>query len=258
MLNFVLCSTRALARNARHSNALTCTPVLARPSERALFGKALGRRRTRSALARPTRMVIEEPVVEEEIDPGKVEGTDLQVLRYPHPLLRAPNATVQPDEFNDELKQIAKEMLLVMYASRGVGLAAPQVGINKRLMVFNPEGDSQAFLKEVVMVNPEIVGKSKKTLVEPEACLSFPGMNGNVRRHEWVKIEATRLNGKKFKVRFEGWVARIFQHEFDHLQGILYPDKLETDEDRANVKERLAELVEEYRRAPYEGQAAAL
>lgn len=203
-------------------------------------------------------MVIEEPVVEDEIDPGKVKGTDLRVLRYPHPLLRAPNASVEAEAINDELKKIAREMLLVMYASRGVGLAAPQVGINKRLLVFNPDGDQTAFLKEMVMVNPEIVGKSKKTVVEPEGCLSFPGMSGEVRRHEWVKVEATRLNGKKFKVRYEGWVARIFQHEFDHLDGILYPDKLETDEDRANVKERLAELVEEYRREPYEGREAAL
>lgn len=203
-------------------------------------------------------MVAEKLVVEEEIDPGSVEGTDLRVLRYPHPLLRAPNANVQPDEFNEELKKTAKEMLLIMYASRGVGLAAPQVGINKRLMVFNPEGDEKAFLKEVVMVNPEIVGKSKKTIVEPEACLSFPGMSGNVRRHEWVKVEATRLNGKKFKVRYEGWLARIFQHEFDHLQGTVYIDKLEADEDRTKVKDRLAELVEAYRQEPYKGQEPAL
>lgn len=203
-------------------------------------------------------MVAEKPAVEEEIDPGTVEGTNLRVLRYPHPLLRAPNATVQPDEFNDKLKKTAREMLAIMYASRGVGLAAPQVGINKRLMVFNPEGEKKAFLKEIVMVNPEIVAKSKKTVVELEACLSFPGMSGNVRRHEWVKVEANRLNGKKFKVRYEGWIARIFQHEFDHLQGTVYVDKLETDEDRTKVKDQLAELVAAYRQEPYEGQEAAL
>lgn len=203
-------------------------------------------------------MVVDEPAIETEVDPGKVKGTDLRVLRYPHPLLRAPNATVEAEEFTDELKRIAKEMLLVMYASRGVGLAAPQVGVNKRLMVFNPDGESKAFLKEVVMVNPSIVGKSKKTTVEPEGCLSFPGMNGNVRRHEWVKVEATRPNGRKFKVRYEGWIARIFQHEYDHLQGTLYPDKLESAEDEEKVKDRLAELVEDYRQNPYEGMDPAL
>lgn len=203
-------------------------------------------------------MVVEEPTVEEEINPGKVVGTDLQILRYPHPLLRATNAEVKPDEFTDELRRTAREMLLIMYASRGVGLAAPQVGINKRLMVFNPEGDSKAFIQEVVMVNPRIIAKSKKTLVEAEACLSFPGMSGNVRRHEWVKVEAFRLNGKKFKVKYEGWVAKIFQHEYDHLDGTMYVDRLETAEDRDGVKERLAELVEAYRKDPYGGEAPAL
>lgn len=203
-------------------------------------------------------MVAETPPVEEEIDPGVIEGTNLRILRYPHPLLRAPNEPIEREGFGDDLKRIAKEMLLVMYASRGVGLAAPQVGINKRLLVFNPEGDSKAFLQEVVLVNPEIIASSKKTLIEGEACLSFPGMHGLVRRNDWVKVEAYRLNGKKFRVKYEGWKARIFQHEFDHLQGVLYVDRLETEEDKTRVRGRLDELIEDYRREPYEGQEAAL
>lgn len=75
---------------------------------------------------------------EEEVDPGVVEGTDLRVLKYPDPRLRAANAEVQPEEFGPELQQLAKDMFKVMYAANGVGLAAPQVGVNKRLMVFNP------------------------------------------------------------------------------------------------------------------------
>lgn len=194
--------------------------------------------------------------VEEEVDPGAVEGTSLRVLRYPHPLLRRHNEEVREDEM-DEVKKIAKEMLLVMYASKGVGLAAPQVGINKRLMVFNAEGDSKAWLQEVVMVNPVIVSKSKPSVVDIEGCLSFPLMAGQVRRQEWVKVEATRLNGKKFKVKYEGWKARIFQHEFDHLDGILYIDRLE-EEDGPKVQNRLGELVDEYEAAPYQGEPAAL
>ncbi|KAI0566427.1 Peptide deformylase [Gracilaria domingensis] len=197
----------------------------------------------------------QEASISEEIDPGVVEGTSLRILKYPHPLLRAENETV--DQFDSALKQTVREMLRIMYASKGVGLAAPQVGINKRLMVFNPEGEERAFIQEVVLVNPEIVATSKKTDVEMEACLSFPGMAGRVRRHEWVKVEAQRLNGKRFKTKFEGWKARIFQHEFDHLQKILYVDRLE-DEDKPNVKERLAELVEAYRKEPYEGMQPSL
>jgi peptide deformylase len=100
------------------------------------------------------------------------------------------------------------------------------------------------------------VGKSKATVVDVEGCLSFPGMSGSVRRHEWVKVEATRLNGKKFRVKFEGWKARIFQHEFDHLDGVLYIDRL-VDEDRPKVADRLDELVGEYEAAPSEGAPAA-
>lgn len=195
--------------------------------------------------------------LEEEVDPGEVAGTSLRVLKYPHPLLRTENKSVTESEFNEDLKKLAREMLLIMYASQGVGLAAPQVGVNKRLLVFNPEGSSKAFLQEVVLVNPKIVGSSKKTIMEPEACLSFPGMGGNVRRHDWVKIEAYRLNGKRFTVKYEGWKAKIFQHEFDHLDGVLYVDRLE-GEDRKNVQSRLDELVQEYKANPYEGMSPAL
>lgn len=204
-----------------------------------------------------TAINMESAPAEDEVDPGQVEGTDLRVLRYPHPLLREKNTEIMPEEIDLELKRVAKEMLLVMYASRGVGLAAPQVGINKRLMVFNPEGDAKAWLQEIVMVNPKIISSSKSAEMEAEGCLSFPGMSGEVRRSEWVKVEATRLNGKKFKVKLEGWKARIFQHEYDHLDGILYIDRLPPEE-RKRVQPRLNELVSEYTVAPYHGKPGAL
>lgn len=209
------------------------------------------------SLGRCTTPQMNNALVEGEKDPGAVDGTSLRILKYPHPLLRAKNATVADNEFNEELKQTAKDMLRIMYASRGVGLAAPQVGVNKRLLVFNPEGDSKAFLQEIVMVNPVIIASSKKTELEMEACLSFPGMNGKVRRNEWVKVEGFRLNGKKFRVKMEGWKARIFQHEFDHLQGVMYIDRLD-EEDNGRVKKRLEELIEEYNKTPYEGMSPAL
>ena len=95
--------------------------------------------------------------------------------------------------------QVAKEMFMVMYACKGVGLAAPQVGINKRLMVFNPEGDAKKWLKEISLVNPRIVETSESTDVEVEGCLSFPNMQGSVRRYKWIKVEANDLKGKKIK-----------------------------------------------------------
>lgn len=251
MLAFGISVARTASRACvAHTSSSFVSPAAA--TQRTLIVGLLGRRRVR----RPTtRMVVEE---QEEVDPGVVAGTDLRVLRYPHPKLRAENAEVVKEEFGDDLKRTAREMLKVMYASKGVGLAAPQVGINKRLMVFNPDGDSKAWLQEVIMVNPSIIGRSKASEVEMEACLSFPGMGGNVRRHDWVKVEAYRLNGKKFKVKYEGWQARVFQHEFDHLDGIMYIDRLDTEEDRTRVRPVLDKLIAEYRKDPFEDREAAL
>jgi len=181
--------------------------------------------------------------VEEEVDPGVVEGTDLRIVKYPHPALRAKNAEVE--EFTAELATLAKDMLKVMYASQGVGLAAPQVGVNKRLMVFNPEGDAKAWVQEAVLVNPQIVSSGGGRDVEEEGCLSFPEMSGAVERSKWVKVAAQRLNGKKFSVKYTGWKARIFQHEYDHLDGVVYIDRLSAEE-RERVQPRLQELIGRY------------
>jgi peptide deformylase len=184
----------------------------------------------------------------EEVDPGVIEGTDLVVLKYPHPSLRAPNAEIPVEELTgpgSEISRIAKEMFLVMYATEGVGLAAPQVGINKRLMVYNESGDKKKWMQEVVMVNPKIVEFSEGKDVENEGCLSFPGMRGDVERSKWIKVEALNLKGKKIKKKFTGWEARIFQHEYDHLDGVVYVDRL-TEAGRKEVQPALDELVEKF------------
>lgn len=184
----------------------------------------------------------------EEVDPGIVEGTDLRVLKYPHPALRAPNEEIPIEELTGpgcEISRIAKEMFLVMYATKGVGLAAPQVGINKRLMVYNPEGDPKKWMQETIMVNPKIVEYSEATEWDEEGCLSFPDMSGDVERSKWIKVEAQNLKGKKIKKKFKGWEARIFQHEYDHLDGTVYIDRL-TEEGRAKVQVTLEELISNY------------
>eukprot|EP00566_Odontella_aurita_P016600 CAMPEP_0113528782 /NCGR_PEP_ID=MMETSP0015_2-20120614/2031_1 /TAXON_ID=2838 /ORGANISM="Odontella" /LENGTH=246 /DNA_ID=CAMNT_0000427343 /DNA_START=111 /DNA_END=851 /DNA_ORIENTATION=+ /assembly_acc=CAM_ASM_000160 len=182
----------------------------------------------------------------EEVDPGVVEGTDLRVLKYPHPSLREDNDEITEEELKDgSIAKIAKEMFMVMYAAEGVGLAAPQVGINKRLMVYNEYGDSKKWLSEVVLVNPKIVEFSEGIDEESEGCLSFPDMNGPVVRSKWIKVEAMNLKGKKMKKRFKGWEARIFQHEYDHLDGTVYIDRL-SQEAREEVQPRLDELVAEF------------
>ena len=184
----------------------------------------------------------------EEVDPGIVEGTDLRVLKYPHPALRAPNEEIPIEELTGpgcDISKIAKEMFLVMYATKGVGLAAPQVGINKRLMVYNPEGDPKKWMQETIMVNPKIVEYSEAKEWDEEGCLSFPDMSGDVERSKWIKVEAQNLKGKKIKKKFKGWEARIFQHEYDHLDGTVYIDRL-TEDGRAKVQVTLEELISNY------------
>jgi peptide deformylase len=198
----------------------------------------------RSSIKRPDRAVVR--AVQEEVDPGAVVGTGLRIVKYPHPSLRAPNEPVTVEELQDgSMAKLAKEMLLIMYAADGVGLAAPQVGVNKRLLVYNESGDKKKWLEEFVMVNPQIVEFSETKDIETEACLSFPDMNGKVERPKWIKVEAFNLKGKKFKKKFTSWEARIFQHEYDHLDGIVYIDRL-TEQGRSEVQPILDALVESF------------
>ncbi|KAJ8614565.1 hypothetical protein CTAYLR_004079 [Chrysophaeum taylorii] len=178
----------------------------------------------------------------EEVDPGIVAG--LQIVKYPHPALRAANVEVRESEF-ETAEKLARRMLDLMYEAKGVGLAAPQVGVNKRLMVFNPEGKRERWLDEVVFLNPKIVDSSKGRDSEPEGCLSFPDMQGNVDRAKWIKVEGLSPKGRKIKKKYTGWVARIFQHEFDHLDGIVYVDRL-NDQDRGAIQPKLDDLVQNH------------
>jgi peptide deformylase len=184
---------------------------------------------------------MDDAVVEEEFDPGEVAG--LRVLKYPHPQLRAPNAEVSV--FDDELRDLSRRMLKMMYAARGVGLAAPQVGVNKRLLVFNPDGDEKKMANEVVLVNPMIVERAEGSELDDEGCLSFPGFGAKVERAKWIKVKAYNLKGKPFNKKWTGWEARVFQHEYDHLDGTLYVDRLSPSE-RQTVQPDLDRLVAQH------------
>lgn len=236
---------RARARTVHGSDANRFSSV------RHIFGV---RRRTR-ALS-PVTLTAQPAAtgVDDEVDPGAVVGTSLRVVKYPHPSLRRKNGQIEASELG-QVRKLAKEMLLVMYASRGVGLAAPQVGVNKRLMVFNESGDAKKWTYETILVNPEIISRSKPTTVEAEACLSFPGLSGAVRRPEWVKVRATRPNGRKFTAKYEGWKARVFQHEYDHLDGVVYIDHLD-DVARKEVQPTLDALIQAYEENEDDGAAA--
>jgi len=188
----------------------------------------------------PRRAVVR---LRAEINPGAVSGTSLRILEYPHPALRAPNADV--DAFDDELRQLAKEMVSIMYASGGCGLAAPQVGVNRRLMVFNPTGDPSKWMQEYVMCNARIIQYADARSVGEEGCLSFPGFTADVARSNWIKIEYTNVRGKKQRKKLKGFDAIVFQHEYDHLDGVLYIDHLSEGE-RSRVQADIDALAGRY------------
>lgn len=145
-----------------------------------------------------------------------------KILHYPDPLLKRKSETVT--EFNDELKQLAEDMAETMYDAPGVGLAAPQIGELKRLVVIDCSGkDEPADL--VVAVNPEIIAKEGEG-VEEEGCLSVPGFWANVKRAETVTMRYQDVEGNVHERTSDGLLGICMQHELDHLEGILFVDRL--------------------------------
>lgn len=132
------------------------------------------------------------------------------------PVLRRISRPVK--EVNDSIRKLMDNMAETMYYSHGVGLAAPQVGINKRVIVVDV-GDGL-----YKMVNPEVVSSSG-IQDGPEGCLSVPNIIGNVKRSEHVKVKALDENGEEMVIEASGFKARAFQHEIDHLNGIIFTDK---------------------------------
>lgn len=143
----------------------------------------------------------------------------LEILTIGHPLLK--QKTKKVEVIDQKIKELVKEMKKTMIASRGVGLAANQIGQNLAIFVSQWRG------KFYVFINPEIVKTSKKILILEEACLSIPKKLGLVPRYEWVIVKGQNLNGKMKKIKAIGILAQIFQHEVDHLNGILYIDRAE-------------------------------
>ena len=144
----------------------------------------------------------------------------LKVRRYGDPVLRRRAALVEA--VTPEVRRLASDMIETMYDEVGIGLAAPQVGVSTRLMVVGDEEGRGA----QVLVNPTISAQSGKVTAE-EGCLSLPGVFAQVTRSEWVTLEAQDLEGRPVAVTARGLRARVFQHEIDHLDGVLFIDRLE-------------------------------
>jgi peptide deformylase len=154
-----------------------------------------------------------------------------KIVTLPEPVLRRKARTVTT--FDKKLQTLIDDMIETMREAPGVGLAAPQVNVSERLIVVEyaeeqeEEGEDQQEKpkKLFVMINPEIVKSSAETLMGVEGCLSIPNLVGEVERHAVIQVKGLNRHGKPTKVKAEGWLARIFQHEIDHLNGILFPDR---------------------------------
>jgi peptide deformylase len=144
----------------------------------------------------------------------------LKICKYGEPVLRQKALPVE--EINDKIKKLAADMLETMYAAPGVGLAAPQIGVSLRMCVIDTSPDKKS---PKVLINPEIIEGENRILAE-EGCLSFPGLYEDVKRFEKVTAEYIDLEGKKVKIKAEGFLAKAIQHETDHLDGKLFIDYL--------------------------------
>jgi peptide deformylase len=155
-----------------------------------------------------------------------------KIVYLPEPVLRKKAKPVT--QFDKDLQTLIDDMIETMREAPGVGLAAPQVNIPLQLAVIEyaenedeeeHEDAPPAKKKLYVIVNPEITKVSEEKVMGIEGCLSIPGLVGEVERHEAIQVKALNRHGQPFKIKVDGWMARIFQHEIDHLHGVMFTDK---------------------------------
>ena len=148
-----------------------------------------------------------------------------KIITVPEPVLRRKAHRVT--DFGADLQTLIDDMVETMREAPGVGLAAPQVNVSQRVIVveFGDEENEEMPAKLFTVVNPEIVRPSLETENGNEACLSVPGFLGEVERHISLTVKGMNRHGQPVRIKAKGWLARIFQHEIDHLDGVLYTDR---------------------------------
>src|SRR5512132_3192898 len=151
------------------------------------------------------------------------------IVTLPDPVLRKKARPVSA--FDKNLQALIDDMVETMRQAPGVGLAAPQVGVSERLIVVEyaeppEEGEEEKEVKPklYVVANPEIVKTSDEKVLGVEGCLSIPGLVGEVERYSAVQVKGLNRRGQPMKIKADGWLARIFQHEIDHVNGVVFPD----------------------------------
>lgn len=174
----------------------------------------------------------------------------MEIVPYPHPALRWKAKPVS--QIDAALRSTVREMFDLMYEARGIGLAATQVALPIRLFVVNPTADPDETEEEFVFINPEIVRRNGSSEGE-EGCLSLPGLYGPVRRAEVIVVEAFDLKGRPFEMELTDLPGRVVQHENDHLDGVLFIDRM-GDADRREVNDQVLAFETEFRQAQADGR----
>lgn len=166
----------------------------------------------------------------------------LKIIHFPHPTLRRPSKPIR--RVDAELKRIAAEMLDLMYEANGVGLAANQVDLPLRIFVANPSG-VRGEGEEWVVLNP-VIQRPKGSEAAEEGCLSLPGVHGMVVRPKEIQLSGYDLAGNAIDCKVEGFLARIFMHENDHLDGVLFFDRM-NEQAREDLHAPLEEMELDFR-----------
>ena len=172
------------------------------------------------------------------------EPKNFDVVLFPDPVLR--RETEEITAFDDELKGVVEGMFERMFESQGVGLAAPQVGLSMRLFVLNDEGDRDKPERNLALINPTIKSFGGKKTRHEEGCLSLPGVHADITRPEKCVVHHFDVEGNEVEKEYDGFVARIIQHEYDHLQGVLLVDRM-TPSDKLRNRAAVDELKAAYR-----------
>lgn len=173
----------------------------------------------------------------------------MQIVLFPHPALRFPSVEVQ--RIDDALRATIQKMFTLMYESKGVGLAANQVGLPFRFFVVNPSGDPEQKDQEEVFINP-IISSRRGMEFHEEGCLSLPKIYSDVERPLEITIDAFDLNGQSRKRKIKGFLARVIQHEYDHIEGFLFTDRIDADQ-HDEIYEEILDVAEQFRKQQAEG-----
>jgi peptide deformylase len=160
----------------------------------------------------------------------KKKGRVLRITQLGEPVLRRPSKNI-PLPLSRAHDRLIDDMISTMKKARGVGIAAPQIGLGINLFIVAPEPSVRypkaPRMAPVAMINPKLVRHSAKLVTDWEGCLSIPGLRGRVPRYHAVEIEFTTRDGRRLRGKLTGFVARIFQHEFDHICGKVYLDRVQ-------------------------------